>query len=181
MDQIKEQSDTTISQPEISETENISFHTADKENGSWSHLLFNAATSLLIVIAIILIYHLTIVAPNKQRFGVVDLQDVLNIKQLKVAIDSSQMSSDDEKGARTFDEISRFTKEIEVALSEIQQECGCSLFVKAALIKAEAAEDFTPKLKQKLGLDSYDQASLMSQLRNIGGSGKAPLLENSTK
>lgn len=153
----------------------------DKEGSRWLEALIRGTGTLLIVLVTLIAYHFFVVAPNKQRFGVVDIAEVLNLKELQVTLAATQAEPGENKGAAAFEEIARFAKDIEVALAEIQQECGCSLFVKAAVVKPAAAEDLTPQLKQRLGMDKVDQAQLVQQLRGAGGRGQPPMLEQPKK
>lgn len=164
-------------------TESVSdaIEAQDKEGSRWLEVLIRWTGTLLIVLVMLIAYHFLVVAPNKQRFGVVDISEVLNLKELQVTLAATQAEPGENKGAAAFEEIARFAKDIEVALAEIQQECGCSLFVKAAVVKPAAAEDFTPQLKQRLGMDKLDQAQLVQQLRGAGGRGQPPLLEQPKK
>lgn len=164
----------TEAAPEVVETQ-------DKEGSRWLEALIRGMGTLLIVLVTLIAYHFLVVAPNKQRFGVVDIAEVLNLKELQVTLAATQAEPGENKGAAAFEEIARFAKDIEVALAEIQQECGCSLFVKAAVVKPAAAEDFTPQLKQRLGMDKVDQAQLVQQLRGAGGRGQPPMLEQPKK
>jgi hypothetical protein len=63
----------------------------------------------------------------------------------------------------------------------MQQECGCLLLVKAAVVKASSSEDMTPVLKQRLGMDNLNQAEMVKQLQSQGGSGQPPLLDDKPK
>ncbi len=153
----------------------------DKEGSRWLEVLIRGMGTLLIVLVTLIAYNFLVVAPNKQRFGVVDIAEVLNLKELQVTLAATQTDPGENKGAAAFEEIARFAKDIEAALAEIQQECGCSLFVKAAVVKPAAAEDFTPLLKQRLGMDKVDQAQLVQQLRGAGGRGQPPMLEQPKK
>ena len=165
------------------ETEVVSdaIEAQDKEGSRWLEVLIRGTGTLLIVLVTLIAYHFLVVAPNKQRFGVVDIAEVLNLKELQVTLAATQAEPGENKGAAAFEEIARFAKDIEVALAEIQQECGCSLFVKAAVVKPAAAEDFTPQLKQRLGMEKVDQAQIVQQLRGAGGRGQPPLLEQPKK
>ncbi len=148
-----------------------------KESSPWIGMMIQGVSVFLIVLVTLVAYHFLVVAPNKQRFAVIDIAEILNLKELQVTLAASQPEAGENKSAAAFDEIARFAKEIEVALADIQQECGCSLFVKAAVVKPASAEDLTPLLKQRLGMDKIDQAQLIQQLRATGGSGQPPMLE----
>lgn len=182
MSEILEETDATKVNPAAvtrvaSEVEGLQ----EKDGSRWLEALIRGTGTLLIVLVALIAYHFCVVAPNKQRFGVVDIAEVLNLKELQVTLSATQAESGENKGAEAFKEIARFAKDIEVALAEIQQECDCSLFVKAAVVKPAAAEDLTPQLKQRLGMDKVDQTQLVQQLRGAGGRGQPPMLEKPQK
>lgn len=154
---------------------------AADENGAWMAYAIQAITTLLIVAAALSAYHFAYVVPNKQRFAVVDLADVLAVKELQVTIASLSPGNTEMSGGAAFDEISRFAKDIEVAIGKIQQECACTLLVKAAVVRPSSEDDMTTLLKQRLGIAELSQAQLVEQLRKLGGEGKPPILEGAKR
>lgn len=154
---------------------------AVKDDSSWLGLALNGAITLVTVIAVVMAYHYLVAVPSKQKIAVVDIADVLSLKQLEVTVEASKPGVTDAQRGESFELIGKFAKEMETAIAEIQQECGCLLLVKAAVVKASSSEDMTSVLKQRLGMDSLNQAELVKQLQNQGGSGQPPLLDDKPK
>ena len=147
----------------------------------WVGRLINGATMVLLMVVVLMGYHFLFVAPNKQKFAVVDLSEVLNIKELQVTIAAMRPDATDDSKSKAYDEVAKFGKDVEVALNELQQECDCSIFVKAAVIKSAGSEDLTPKLKQRLAMENINPAELVKQLRTMGGGGRSPIMEGNDK
>lgn len=154
---------------------------ADKGESVWLGRLINLASTVLIVVVVLMAYHFFYVSPNKQKYAVVDLSEVLNIKELQVTVAAMRPDASEEVKAKAYDEVAKFGKEVETALSDLQQECGCSIFVKAAVVKAAGAEDLTADLKHRLGMENVNQADLVKQLRTLGGGGRSPIIEGVEK
>ena len=166
--------------PEIPEAESTS-DDIEKGESVWLGRLINIASTVLIVVVVLMAYHYFYVSPNKQKYAVVDLSEVLNIKELQVTIGAMRPDASEEAKSKAYDEVAKFGKDVEVALSELQQECGCSIFVKAAVVKPAGAEDLTPELKHRLGMENVNPAELVKQLRTLGGGGRSPIIEGAEK
>lgn len=149
---------------------------AREEGTSWMGLLINAAMSLAIVAAALLAYHFTYVVPNKQRLAVLDIAGILQLKELEVTAKAVHPDATDAQRGEAFEIISKFAGDMEHAIAELQQECGCTLLVKAAVVKAAGAEDLTPVLKQRMNMGSLDEATLLKEIRSAGGQGQSPVL-----
>ena len=162
-------------------TETTPETTAVKDDSSWLGLALNGAITLVTVIAVVMAYHFLVAVPSKQKIAVVDISEVLSLKELEVTASAAKPGLTDAQRGESFEMIGKFAKEMEAAISEMQQECGCLLLVKAAVVKASSSEDMTPVLKQRLGMDSLDQAELVKQLQSQGGSGQPPLLDDKSK
>ena len=154
---------------------------AVKDDSSWLGLALNGAITLVTVIAVLMAYHYLVAVPSKQKIAVVDIADVLSLKQLEVTVAASKPGMTDAQRGESFEMIGKFAKEMETAIAEMQQECGCLLLVKAAVVKASSSEDMTPVLKQRLGMDNLNQAEMVKQLQSQGGSGQPPLLDDKPK
>lgn len=148
----------------------------EKEN-SWAGVCINTAISLALVIAVVAAYHFIFVLPNKQKFAFVDIAELLQLKELEVVAASAHPDASDAQRGEAFEAISKFAKDMEQAIAEIQQDCGCTLLVRAAVVKTVAADDLTQTLKQRMGMANLDQAKLIQQIRSAGGAGKTPILE----
>ena len=145
----------------------------EREGSSWMGMLITAAIAVVITTASLTAYHYSVVLPNKQRFGMLDIAEVLQLKELEVTIKSLQASNDQQRGD-AFDAISRFAKDMETAIGEIQRDCECTLLVRAAVVKS-GAEDLTPLLKQKMGVDHLEVSKLIQQIQDMGGPGNPPI------
>ncbi len=154
---------------------------AVKDDSSWLGLALNIAITLVSVIAVLMAYHFLVAVPSKQKIAVVDIAGVLSLKELEITVAASKPGVTDAQRGESFEVIGKFAKEMEAAIAEMQQECGCLLLVKAAVVKASSSEDMTPVLKQRLGMDSLDQAQLLRQLQSQGGGGQPPLLDDKSK
>jgi hypothetical protein len=157
-----------VSQPEAPAVEE-----SEKDN-SWMGMLVNVAISLVLVIAVLAAYHFMFVVPNKQKFAVIDIAEVLQLKELEVTAASSGQGVTDAHRGEAFESITKFASSIEQAIAELQHDCACTLLVRAAVIKSPETDDLTPALKQKLGMENLDQTKLLQQIRSIKGAGKAP-------
>ena len=154
---------------------------AVKDDSTWLGLALNIAITLVTAVAVLMAYHFLVAVPSKQKIAVVDIADVLSLKELEVTVAASKPGVTDAQRGESFEMIGKFAKEMEATIAEMQQECGCLLLVKAAVVKAASSEDMTPALKQRLGMDTLDQAQLLKQVQSLGGSGQPPLLDDKSK
>lgn len=152
----------------------------EKEESVWLGRGINIVSTILIVTIMLMAYHIAVVSPNKQKYAVVDISEVLNIKELQVTIAAMRPDASEEAKSKAYDEVAKFGKEIEIALNDLQQECGCSIFVKAAVVKTAGAEDLTLELKHRLGMENERPEELVKQLRLLGG-GRTPIIEGGEK
>ena len=151
------------------------------EPNPWLEKLIQGATTVLIVVLCLVVYHTTIGQAHRQRYAFVDITDVLNLKELQVTVTAMRPGAGEEGQTKAFEEVAKFGKEVERHINDLQQECGCSFFVKAAVVKPAAAEDLTPELKRRLGIDNLNMTELSQQLRAIGGVGTPNSLKEQKK
>lgn len=135
----------------------------------WIGLLIQAALTILVIGASLVVYHYAIVEEKSQRIALVDIAEVIGIKQLEVTERATRPGIDDRERERLFEAVTEFAKQIDVAVSEIQEECGCTLLVRSAVVKTTKAEDLTPMLKARLGL-TKSLAELTEAIRSNPGS-----------
>ena len=125
---------------------------------------------VMIVLSIIIPYHFLVVEKKSQKIGLLDIAEVIGIKQLIIADKATQPDVTDQDREAIFESITAFSKEMEAAVTQIQQECGCTLLVRGAVVKTAKAEDLTPVLKERLGL-SKSMAELTASIRTNPGTG----------
>ena len=131
-----------------------------------------AIESILVLLAIvssISIYHFAVVERTAQRFALLDISEVIGIKQLVIADRATRPGMTDKDREQIYDSVASFAKAMEAAVAQIQQECACTLLVRSAVVKTTAAEDLTPLLKARLGLDQ-SIADLTASIRSHPGS-----------
>jgi hypothetical protein len=131
----------------------------------WIGELIRLVSVVLIVMIGFVAYHNFFAGQNKQRFAVVDISQVLQLKELQVMAASTQSGSAEKPASETFDEISRFASDIEAAIGTLKEECNCTLLVKTAVIKPDDGDDLTPMLKKRLGMANLDEAALLQRIR----------------
>ena len=80
-----------------------------RDDSHWLGHLIRGMTTLLIVLVTLVAYHFLMVVPNKQKFAVVDIGEVLNIKELQVTIAAMKPDSQLQQ-TQAFKEIAKFAK-----------------------------------------------------------------------
>jgi hypothetical protein len=166
--------DTSNTPTIMNPTPSTSTTVRENEGNAWVSELIRLACAVLVAVIGLVSYHYLVHERSKPRFAVVDISQVLQLKELQVMVSVGQPGGVEKAGGDVFEEISKFATSIETAISAIKEECGCMLLVKAAVIKPEGAQDLTPLLKQRLGLANVDEASLLQQIRMSGIGGGMP-------
>jgi len=141
-----------------------------------------AIESILILLAIvssISIYHFAVVERTTQRFALLDISEVIGIKQLVIADLATRPGMTDKDREQIYDSVASFAKAMEEVVAQIQLECACTLLVRSAVVKTTAAEDFTPLLKARLGLDQ-SIADLTASIRSHQGASPSTLAPSPT-
>lgn len=145
----------------------------------WINAAIRVAETVLVVVVCLVLYHFTVVQHYRNKVGVVDISEILTIKELQVTIKAMQSDASEEDKSRIFDEMTGFAKEIESAINEVQNDCACILMVRPAVVRlGTGGDDLTPQLKARLGMENITPLDLTNALRKMGGQGKAPQLEN---
>ena len=131
--------------------------------GSYAmHLTASMLLSVLVVMLALTVYHYWL-APRAKPLATVDLAEVLELKQLEVTAASTKAGATDKDRAAAFDEIGRFARDMEAAVSDLSRDCDCVLLVRAAVVRG-VAEDLTPALKKKMGVDRLNAADMMQAI-----------------
>ena len=126
-----------------------------------------ALVSVVISIACLAGYHFWFAEKNRTNLSSIDVAEVMQIKELQLTISMSAPGvSDVERGA-AFETIATFAKDIDIAITELQEQCNCVLLVRAAVVKG--VPDLTPILKEKLGMGDIQIDQLINKLKTLGG------------
>lgn len=135
---------------------------------AWMTRAIESILVLLAIVSLISIYHFAVVERTAQRIALLDISEVIGIKQLVIADMATRPGMTDKDREQIYDSVASFAKDIEAAVAQIQLECACTLLVRSAVVKTTAAEDLTPLLKERLGLDK-SIADLTASIRNHPG------------
>jgi hypothetical protein len=132
------------------------------------HYFAPALIAIAVSLLAIYIYHILIATQNKTRLAVIDIGEVMDIKQLQLTKAAMAKDIDDSGRAKLYDEVTTFSAEVETAISTLQNECGCTLIVRAAIVKGDAP-DLTEQLKAKLGMAGLNPVSLAKTITTAKG------------
>lgn len=130
-------------------------------------VLIGLITAILVCAAMVGAYHYYVVVPSKQRIATVDVQEILDVKQLQMTKALLQKDLDDSGRAKIYDDIKEFTGTLEQTISDIQRECACTLLVRAAVVKGDAP-DLTGAVKSRLGMTGLDPVAMAKELGKSG-------------
>lgn len=145
-----------------------------RDGVAWTNILTIVAISTVLIGIALAGYHRIFVLPSKQRVAVLDVAEVVNLKELQLTVQTSKPGITDAERRDAYESIKTFAQDIEAGVAQLQEECGCLVFVKTAVVKAPTAEDLTPRLKEMLGLDKITKESLVTQLRSTAGVSAPP-------
>lgn len=139
--------------------------------GIWINLLQSVLISIVIAALGLWAYHHWIISPHKQHVAMLDIAEVLQLKELEMTVMMSRPGISDAERAQGYEAIKSFAGNIEEAVATLQRECECLILVRNAVVRAPAAEDLTPRLKAMLEMEHVTKDALITQLRNAGGTG----------
>lgn len=127
----------------------------------WLRVAFvSTACALVVVVA----YHMFIRGQIQPPIATIDLQSVVDAKELQFTEIVTRPGATDADRDRAYQLVSTLGGELESAVRDIRAECGCTLLVRAAVV-GSAHADLTPALRARLGIADIDVASLREKLR----------------
>lgn len=126
--------------------------------------------TLVVSGAMLVVYHHRVVVPNQVRLAMVDIGEIMDIKQLQLTKAAMDQNLDDEGRGKLYDEVTQFSMALERAVADLQKECGCTLLVRASVVKGDA-EDLTEALKARLGMAGTNPPDLAKALAGAGKQG----------
>jgi hypothetical protein len=101
-----------------------------------------------------------------QLFGTVDIGNIIQVNQMRLMNQGLSPSATDKDRAAIFNEAKNFGAQLIDALNKTQNECGCVLLTRAAVVGGGGV-DYTYQVKAKLGLQDYDLDRLKKQFDQI--------------
>ncbi|TFW13387.1 hypothetical protein E4L96_20030 [Massilia arenosa] len=114
----------------------------------------SALTAVAVTLPLVLLTYWHTV--RQVRIGTVDLGAIVRAEESKFNAAATRPMSASERQAlvdRARQAGEHFARELPRAIAEVQQECGCTLLDRSAVLQARPeVSDWTPNLRSKLGL-----------------------------
>jgi hypothetical protein len=141
---------------------------------AWMGHLIQGLTMLIVAVLAIGAYHLLYTMPNQPRLATVDVGAVLRTKLYAETLKGLTNKTDAGRGEQ-YDAIVFFAQHLEQAVQDLQADCDCTLIVSSAVVRASrTVEDYTPVLKERLGMRNLDETRLAQQIAAAGGTVPVP-------
>lgn len=141
----------------------------DVEAGLWamprSHLFVMLAACLFTAVATVSAYHLLQRRSATPPLATVDLQGVIEAKELQFTEIITKPGITDADRAQAYELVARIGSEVERAVEQLGEECECVVLVRAAVV-GRSLPDLTESLRQKMGVADLDVAAVRERLRN---------------
>lgn len=143
---------------------------ADFSWADWGRVAFvSLACSTLVAVA----YHVLTRSNAPLPIATVDLQSVVEAKELQFTEIVTRAGATDVDRERAYQLVSRLGDELEVAVGELRNECRCLVLVRAAVV-GSSQNDLTAALRKKLGVSEVDVAALREKLLQTRMSSASP-------
>lgn len=127
----------------------------------WGRVAFvSLACSTLVAVG----YHMLTRAHAPLPIATVDLQSVVEAKELQFTDIVTRTGATDADRDQAYQLVSKLGGELEAAVNELRRECNCLVLVRAAVV-GSAQSDLTAALRQKMGVAEVDVAALREKLR----------------
>lgn len=96
------------------------------------------------------------------KLAVVDLREIMEIEETQLTLLVSRADTNDEDRLKAYSRLQSFGGDLTKAINQIQGDCKCTLLNRSAYV-GEVPHDYTPELKEKLGMAGVD----LEQLRKL--------------
>jgi hypothetical protein len=128
-----------------------------------SSLLVSFGAAIFVCLVGLASYH-TWFAYKPVSFAKVNLAEIIEIRQLQFSMSVAATDLANKAAAReeAVEKIALIGTEIESAVAGLSDSCGCTLLVTGAVVSSDLP-DYTPLLKERMGLGSINLESLRQQ------------------
>lgn len=128
-----------------------------------SSLLVSFAAAIFVCLVGLASYH-TWFAYKPASFAKLNLAEIIEIRQLQfsMGVAATDLASKAAAREEAVAKIAQIGKEIESAVAGLSDYCGCTLLVTGAVVSSDLP-DYTPLLKERMGLGSINLESLRQQ------------------
>lgn len=146
------------------QTTSPSGETSEEAQRWWVAPLVTISAVAVVVVGSLYIYH-QIFASKPTRFAVLDLHYIIDAKEVEfTAILASPSVTDDER-KKAMDLVSGIEPQLKEVLSQVRNECGCEILVKAAALSSTNLRDITKRVAELMGINPENVAQAKEQIR----------------
>lgn len=157
--------ESTTLQPSVQKGEEELKHqqeaAADKAI-DWKQVLCFLGLSWFMAATLLFAYH-KLIYTKSRAFAVVDLNEIVNIKQLQFQQILIKSNVTDRDRTMAYEMVTELGKILPEKVEQLHQQCNCVILTKGAVIGGEAL-DLTENLKTELGLAGISSKSLKEQM-----------------
>lgn len=140
---------------------------AATNHGSWGEAVrafgFPLGLALVVCAVSLSAYHVAFYTPPV-KIATIDIEAVIEAKQLQFAEIVARPGASDADRDRALSMVDAIGPELNAAVTDLVNQCGCLLLVKAAVV-GQAAVDFTEQLKTRLNVSNVDVTAVRARLR----------------
>ena len=136
----------------------------DSNEPVYLNYIINAMVSVAVGGILLLLYHYFIVVNNQPKFAVLDVAELVEIKQAQVSQNLIRPGASDSDRGNAYEEIKVFSTSLQTTIKDLQAECDCTILVKAAVVRTDY-QDLTHVAKERLGLDGVNMKAIIENLQ----------------
>jgi len=128
----------------------------------WRQLLVTGGVTFFVAATMLFSYH-KLVYSKSRAFAIVDINEIVNIKQLQFQQILVKSNVTDLDRTKAYEMVTELGKVLPEKVEKLHQDCNCVILTKGAVIGGEAL-DLTEQLKTELGLGGISSKSLKEQM-----------------
>lgn len=119
---------------------------------------------LLLVAGALTVYHLNF-APKQVRFAVLDLNFIMEAKELEFTAMLSSPGVTDVERKNALALVSNIEPDLRRVVADVRKECKCEILIKAAALTSSELPDITKIVAERMGVTEASLSASKSQLK----------------
>ncbi len=121
-------------------------------------------TGLFVVVGCLVVYHINF-APKAVRFAVLDLNFIMEAKELEFTAMLSNPGVTDVERKNALALVSNIEPDLRRVVADIRKECQCEILIKAAALTSNELPDITKMVAERMGVTEASLSASKSQLK----------------
>lgn len=121
-------------------------------------------TGLLVMVGSFAVYHINF-APKAVRFAVLDLNFIMEAKELEFTAMLSSPGVTDVERKNALSLVSNIEPELRRVVADVRKECKCEILIKAAALTSSELPDITKIVAERMGVTEASLSASKSQLK----------------